>query len=365
MTINDSAIFVVGYQHSGTTLVQNILGRNQEVYKLPFETKFFEHSHMIRKRFPTLDDDEVIGEYVRFLKEILETGYRVKGEYALGGESWVVDLDLDEGALERFARSRSGKQTHVQIYREFCDLVAKANASTRWVEGTPSHVFFADVIGQAIPDARFVEIVRDARDVLASKKTMAKTAKENPKYDRRGRQIRDLAFSFDPVLDGTSWKAAIRAGQKGQRQLTGRWHRIRYEDLVTDPWPVVEDLCAFLELSADEDMLRVSGRGGAEWSKHRDSEGIRQDSLGRWRKVLDPGEFAVAQLVVRKELSALGYEVADVGFRESLAAPLLFARSGLKVVDRIRRKLALGGPGYATNVLVNWRDRAARLFEDG
>lgn len=363
--MNNSAIFVVGYQHSGTTLVQNILGRNEEVYKLPFETKFFEHSHMIRKRFPTLADDEVIKEYVRFLKEILETGYRVKGGYALGGESWVVDLNLDEETLQRFARSRSAEQTHIQIYRDFCDLVARANSSTRWVEGTPSHVFFADVIGQAIPDARIVEVVRDARDVLASKKTMAKTADQNPKYDRQGRQIRNLAFSFDPVLDAVSWKAAIRAGTKGQQQLAGRWHRIRYEDLVTDSWPVVESLCAFLGLTPDRDMLRVSGRGGAEWSKHRNSEGIRQDSMGRWRKILDPREFATAQFVVRKELSSLGYDLADVTFRDSMAAPLMFARSGLRVGDRIRRKLALGGLEYATNVLVNWRDRAFRLFEGG
>lgn len=360
--MTEPPIFVVGYQHSGTTLLQNILGRNERVYKLPFETKFFEHGHMVRNRFPSLDSLEEVRDYVTFLKDIVETGYRIRGDYALGGESWTADLDLDEQDLESFVESRSLQQSHDEIFRDFCDLVAASNSCACWVEGTPSHVFFAEVIGKAMPDARFVEIVRDARDILASKKTMAVTAKEDPKYDREGRRIRSLTFSFDPVLDALSWKAAIRAGERGKGRFPGRWRRVRYEDLVTESWSTVRALCDFLELPADQDMLRVSGRGGAEWSKHRDSEGIRKDSLGRWRNVLRPHEIAAAQRVTGRELSALGYAPAEVGLRQHLFTPLVFARSVLRVIDRLRRKLALGGPGYAVNVLVNWRDRAASLF---
>lgn len=361
--MTESPIFVVGYQHSGTTLVQNILGRNEKVYKLPFETKFFEHGHMIRNRFPTLDEPDVVREYVGFLKDIVETGYRIRGDYALGGESWTEDLNLEEEELENFARNRPIEQSHVEIFRDFCDLVAASNLCSRWVEGTPSHVFFWNVIGETMPDARFVEIVRDARDILASKKTMAVTAEKDPKYDRKGRRIRSLTFSFDPVLDATSWKAAIHAGDKGMRMYPSRWLRIRYEDLVTDSWSRVREICEFLDLPPDEDMLRVSGRGGAEWSKHRDSQGIRQDSVGRWRNVLGPREVVAAQLVTGRELSALGYDLDETRFRERFFTPLVFLRSGLRVVDRLRRKLALGGPSYAVNVLVNWWDRASRLLE--
>lgn len=48
-------IFIVGYMHSGTTLLHSILRANPAVYRAAYETKYFEYAPTVRHAYPDLD----------------------------------------------------------------------------------------------------------------------------------------------------------------------------------------------------------------------------------------------------------------------------------------------------------------------
>jgi hypothetical protein len=91
-----------------------------------------------------------------------------------------------------------------------------------------------------------------------------------------------------------------------------RYVEVRYEDLVTDPEPVLRALCAGIDASADRGWLSWAGRG-EETGEHRarpDYEGVvSAASMGRWRTDLDDVEQALVQRICGARLRELGYEV--------------------------------------------------------
>lgn len=356
-TATGSPIFVVGYQHSGTTLLQYMLGRHSEVYTSYFETKFFEHLRMIRTRFPDLESRASLADYARFVVDILYNGYAIKDGYTLGGEKLDRKLDVSETELEALVDRFEGCANHTSIFCAVHSLVARTKGKTRWVEKTPTHVYYVDDIVASIPNAVFVEMVRDPRDILASKKTRRRRAKEELRSGDRGGSIRRLALAYDPFLDTVSWKSAVRAGRKAAARYPDRFMRLRYEDLLVKPEGAIDHVCDFLGLVFEKEMLQLSGRGGAEPEKNINKRGVDPTRTGRWRRVLTPLDVAACQATGGNEMVPLDYVLVSVSMTARLAKWLFWPRSAASLAQRLGRKWRVGGPSYFFNVVGNWRQR--------
>lgn len=194
---------------------------------------------------------------------------------------------------------------------------AAAAGKRRWVEKTPSHVRSIDFLLHRFPTARVVVMVRDGRDVACSLRS------------RTG----DLETGVQ------RWVADNRAADAFIAD--DRVHRLRYEDLVTEPEDTLRTVAEFLEvpfdaalLEHDKSSFRFYGRfeGAARAALRIDAQQAppptvrgsdhrlyrswqaRQpvyDGRNRWHAELDEADRRLVRRIAGGQLVAYGYAEDD------------------------------------------------------
>ena len=99
----------------------------------------------------------------------------------------------------------------------------------RWGDKTPGYIKIAQPLAAMFPDARFIHIFRDGRDVAKSFQAVG---------------------WFGPWLHANTrqWTEAIDWNSRLSRsEIAGRIFQLRYEDLVLEPEATLRKVCAFLE----------------------------------------------------------------------------------------------------------------------
>ena len=185
-------------------------------------------------------------------------------------------------------------------------------AATRWlglagrrraVEQTPESAFVAPAIAAAFPEARFLHIVRDGRDVvcsllergwLSSGRGGADDAGQaygaRPRFWVELERRREFARASDARRAAWAWRRYVLAAR---RAPPARTLELRYERLVAEPRAVARDVAAFLGVPA-EPLERALDRA------HR-------ESVGRFREDLSPPELADVEAEAGELLVELGY----------------------------------------------------------
>jgi hypothetical protein len=196
--------------------------------------------------------------------------------------------------LEREIPRASTAAAAGRLAAEFTELllapaVMRAGAS-RWCEKTPRNLLYADRLAAAFPDLRFIHIVRDGRDVVAS--MLAKgfwpiaAGHEFPRMSAyRGPVELESAARY--------WTDVLELGDIITAGLPpGSYHEVRFEDLVADPRGQLKKICAFLDERFDERLLQQ------DLSRHH---------IGRWRESLGSTEAARVEELTGPMLERKGY----------------------------------------------------------
>jgi len=283
------APFVVGVGRSGTTLLRLMLDAHPEL-AIPPETGF-------------------VPDVIRACRRARA---RPSAVVALLREqrSWG-DFDLDEAALERrFAAA--GRLDATAALRAFYGLYADGQGKPRWGDKTPAYVKRMPMIERALPEARFVHVIRDGRDVALS---------------RRRRALREPA---PPERVAEKWRKRI-LGAREQARRVAHYTEVRYEDLVTDTEATLRRVAAAVELDWDPAMLhhheraperlaeisrdlpakgRKAERPGAERATAHAlaAEPPKAERIAAWRERMPEPDRAAFERVAGDLLAELGYE---------------------------------------------------------
>jgi hypothetical protein len=350
-------IFVVGYMHSGTTLLQNALARHSSVFSTRGETKYFDFLPMTAARYRDLSKDGTLRDLIRFTVELVYSGYILNAH----AQKLHAAPDIADEEVTAICRALSVRD-YPQVFAGVMDHLAARSGKLRWLEKTPTHIFSIDRIARGIPEARFVEIVRDPRDVLSSKKTRRETVWTTKRYDEKQRAWKNLEKAYDPLWDALSWKSAVEAGIAAGRKYRASYYRMRYEDLVADPEGEIRRLCAFLEMKFEAGMLDVpSGQPAAAEAMETRGRGVAKDSIARWRQVMSGPELGLIQAITAREMRILRYERTSVGWLAGLRAVPLMIRSVFEFFDRLWRRSRMAGKPFLSLILGNYMRRAVRL----
>jgi hypothetical protein len=341
--------------HSGTTLLHNILSANTAVFAAADETRFFAYLPLLATLYPDLDDEGVLSDLIIMLVDQIEHGDPARlrtapKRFRPAGTS-LTDADLV--AILETARQ---ERTYGAVFRVVFDFLTQRAGKTRWLEKTPQHVFLIDDILRSIPDALFVEIVRDPRDILASKKKRKQTIRTASHISGEQKRIRTLERVYDPFWETLEWRMALRAGQRARLKHPDRIYSIRYEDLVAKTDATIGGICDFLELEFTPNMLDVRWWNTADGDKSA-RKGIVADAVGRWQSALSPAEIGLCQWIGGAALCEAGYSRAPVSLAGRVLMPWLLVRAGFGLVDRLIRRWRLGGFGFLMNTLKNyWKE---------
>ncbi len=355
----DRPVFIIGYMHSGTTLLLQVLGGHSQVFSSGGETKFFDFLPMFRRLYPNLKDEKTLREFVIFVIDVARLGYKLGRPNANVGKAEGVAPEH----IERLIDASRNVKDHGEVFRIVSDYFTQLAGKRRWLEKTPTHILQVDKIVECVPNAMFVEIVRDVRDVLASKKTRRKIVWSTDRYTEEQKPFKNLEKAYDPMWDALSWKSTVQAGRLAHEKHPGNVMTIRYEDLVREPENIVRQVCDFVNLEYEPEMMQAPSRNSADHGESSKS-GISSDAVERWKRILTPAESAFIQQFVSTEMNLHKYDLTDVKFKDRARMPLLATRSMFEFSQRLYRRWRLGGSLYSMNILLNYWKRFRRLLHN-
>lgn len=293
-------VFIVGAPRSGTTLLEELLGAHPDI------ADWYEPYYVWERYFSSRADDR-----------------------------WVTRGD-PEGAARRIRRE----------YRIF----SEKSGGRIIADKLPYYVFNIDTVGAVFPDARWVHILRDGRDVtlsIAREWEKRRRMVEGRDYLQMVRvalrmlrrqpflRYRLLAIhheittlrSLNPArrlnkarwggrpgwgprftgweealqarttleFNALQWTECVRAAREGVQAIPPeRRTEIRYEDLLSRPGETVEG------------VLKTIGAGAApEWCGT--GPALRRENTGKWKKGFSPGEISLLKPILTPLLGELGY----------------------------------------------------------
>lgn len=165
--------------------------------------------------------------------------------------------------------------------------------------------FYSQVFGgifNAIPDAKFILLVRDPRDNHISLFNSRFTAP---------------SITYDTLY----WRKAIRSVEKFQKFFPKRFYILKYEDLVADTEKYLKEMCSFLEIPFTPEMLQYRERKTDDFAKviftteeyfnanHKSIlEPVNKSKIGIWKTRLSKSSIRKAERIAGEYLDKFGYE---------------------------------------------------------
>jgi sulfotransferase family protein len=279
---------IVGAARSGTTLLRLMLDAHPEL-AIPPETHFV----------PDVAELGSTGPDLRYaFLHVLVTA-RTWHDMRISDDELAAALE----DVEPFTVSGG--------LRAFYALYAARQGKARWGDKTPMYVRRLADVERVLPEARFVHLIRDGRDVaLSARDTWAGRDSPIPAQARR-------------------WRKDVKRGRSSGRRRA-HYLEVRYEALVRDSEQALRRVCAFCGLRYADDMLRYHESAEARLSELGDKvlaggrRARREDRLaihartgsppqpqraGRWRREMSADDLAEFEAVAGALLDDLGYEL--------------------------------------------------------
>ena len=274
-------VFVMGCHRSGTNLLYDMLlsSGGFAIYRgyLPIYKILIPRFGSMEKRANR--------------EKILQTWLRSKGFRRTG-------LDAEQLSARLLNECRNGGD----FIRVVMDAVAQSQQAQRWAVYDPDNVLYIEQVKRDIPNALFVHIIRDGRDIALSLKKMGGFTPLP--WDR----------SQPDSLVATSlyWEWMIDKGREHGRKFPADYIEIRYEDLITSPQETLGRLGGFIDHDLDYDRIQRAGLGRlSETNSSFREEGATEklNPLGRWKERLAPADVAAIEATVGECLQENGYEL--------------------------------------------------------
>ncbi|MGC1852029.1 MAG: sulfotransferase [Solirubrobacterales bacterium] len=280
------APFIVGAARSGTTLLRMMLDAHSQL-AIPPETNF-----------------------QNALRAFERAGAAAATETIVSGALWG-DYNLPAEEFSRRVQARR-PQSFGDVMRTFFEFYAERHDKRRWGNKTPYYVMRMTLIEELLPEARFIHVVRDGRDVALS---------TVPVWFGAG----DIAGVAE------EWVQTLTSARRQAEHLSF-YTEVRYEELVRDPISALKRICEFLELEWEPTMLDYhrdsAGRLAAELGDVREMGRIvsreerlhihrligrppQADRAERWRREMSAAEVRAFEEIAADTLQAFSYELAS------------------------------------------------------
>ncbi len=278
--------FIVGAPRSGTTLLRLMLDAHPAM-AVPPETHFLFQAVQL----PSVGDE--------LRRELYQT--------IVGARQWL-DFHLDGPRLWA-ELSQADPFTLGDGIRCFYRVYAERFSKGRYGDKTPMYGTLIPALSVLLPEARFIHLIRDGRDVVASNVDVW--------WGNRSCVAEYARWWLDAVTE-------IRRHGVGRQNYL----ELRYEDLVETPAEKLREVCDFLDLPFEQGMLnyhKSAQKRLAELGDIRHIDGrllsreLRVSThpyvssppdssrAGRWRTALSGEEIQVVQTIAGELLDDLGY----------------------------------------------------------
>jgi hypothetical protein len=278
-------VVLVGCARSGTTLLQRVVDAHPQIALTP-------EMHWITKDFKRLKwpgpKRQVTAEQVAGMME----------------HERFLQFDFTRQQFEGLLGAGE-PVSYKTFFHRFFALYGQIKQKPLVGNKTPNYVRRIPALHALWPEAKFVHLMRDGRDVCLSVLN----------WDHAGYTAGRYATWAEDRVSTTAlwWKRKVQFGRQGGQALPpGLYHEVRYEDLVARPAEECAKLCAFLGVPYDEGMLRFHE------GKTRTDPGLDAKEawlpitpgLRNWRTQMPAAEVERFEAAAGDLLDELGYSRA-------------------------------------------------------
>ncbi len=309
-------IFLFGFERSGTTLLSMMVGAHPDL-ALPLTVTglWYKYGGKLGKYNDLAGREDVQSLVIDLLEE-----ERIR--------LWDEELTPED----IFAAGEI--HSYPDVVAAFHQAYAEKKGKTHWAN---LDIATLDEMHRAVnwfPEAKFLHIVRDCRDVALSHETMPYGAS-------------------NPLECAQNWERRLSANRKMGAMLgSDQYMVIRYEDLVLQPEETLGKVCGFLELEYSDKMLSYGSMveskipADRRWLWPDLDKAPQADRCNQWKSKMPAYKRIIIEGEAGGLLKQLGYETYKT-IPKSITAYLMelwyfLGRGGR--FKRLQRKIGLGRP---------------------
>jgi Sulfotransferase family len=211
-------VFIVGCSRSGTTWLQRLLASHPKV-------RTGQESFLFQR---------YVAPQLRNWRRELERENDPKTATGRGGTGLSCYFQEEEflAILKNY------------MFQLMSPMIQGLQPGELFLEKTPLHALFLSEIRELLPESRFIHIVRDPRDVVASLLAAS----------------RSWGVGWAPRRSTTAakmWLNVVRAATEAAKDISPReFLEIRYEKLLASPERTLRDVAEFLGLQWDPEAIK-------------------------------------------------------------------------------------------------------------
>jgi hypothetical protein len=282
MTVARQDVFPVfaGSGRSGTTLLRTIFDGHP--------------------RLAVANEPQFMGSVARQRTQLEAGGFDAEAFLDIvTGNSNYLRLELDQATVTDAIRD-ADPTTVADAVRIVFGVFATGEGKLLYGDKTPGYIVQLPALASMFPEARFVHLIRDGRDVALS-------------YIER---------PWGPSTVGEAalyWRSRVGRGRAAGLALgPERYFEASYEGLVDDPEAEVRKICDFLDLEFVPEMLQYQKAAEKFIADSHQPEAftalVRPPTRGLrdWSHAMSKDDIALFQSIAGGLLDDLGYESADV-----------------------------------------------------
>jgi hypothetical protein len=272
--------FIIGCPRSGTTLLQLLINSHPKI-AIPPESHIFVR---FSKIFENYGDLNYKANLKLFVQDLLKD-YHIR--------DWDLGVSVDDFCDQLKEKSLRN------VIALLLELYAQKDLKIRWGDKTPQHMLHVREIKKIFPEAKFIHLIRDGRDVAVSSSRI---------------------FVGPPSIYGIAheWRKYIEIFDKFKKNLNhNEYLEVRYEDLVRNPEAELKKIFIFLK---EEPIAASKGQNlpnstAKEYYIQTDAHmlslnaPISDKKIGTYKKKFTTREIEIFETITKDSLTKLGYEL--------------------------------------------------------
>ena len=288
---NIQPVFILGNPRSGTSLFRIMLNAHPEIVAPP-ECGFAQW--WLPKYSNWTEEDLKSDRLYRFLEDLFDS---TKIETWLLKKENVKNLIISKkpqtyGDLVSCVYLSYGKsQEEIKI---ICD---KNNY----------YINYLDELPKIWPQAKFIHLIRDGRDVACSYKDLQN-------LDTKSKYRPNLPTSIEVIAE--EWVNNNNVIHNLNNKYPNRYFILKFEDLILNPTQILQDVCGFLDLKFSDQMLiyyksqdnnKLEPEETMDWKrKTREKPDVHR--VNRYKNVLSREEIKIFNSIASANLKFYGYD---------------------------------------------------------
>jgi LPS sulfotransferase NodH len=291
--------FILGHARSGTTLLMRLIRLHPEVH-CNYQAHFFTRPPLLK--------------------------------------SLVDSPEAEEWLRRKSNRWNQGRDLSPLVLRAAADFIMERDAAREGKRIVGDKSPSSTIHGQAVrdmhsiyPDAKLIYIVRDGRDVLISERFRNLVEESRFLKPEDKHIIEELRKDSSQFTNGTrsiftesvirrvaaGWVRNLQETEDGGRRLYGEYYcSLRYEDLLTRPFPEMQKLWEFLGVPADRSLENavieeMSSNPDEEWQSKRNEDiasFLPKGQTGNWQRLFTARDKSIFKEAAGEMLVKWGYE---------------------------------------------------------